>query len=154
MSERAQGPTPPSDDLRLVQEVTWLMIRMTARLQANFAVVAAEAGLTATQAKLLMQLRPSEALPMRVLAERLAYDPSNLTGVADKLEQRGAVERRPDPDDRRVKALAITAEGVRLRDAFWERLVSDPGPLGHLSRAQLTRLKDALTKALGPANGA
>ncbi|HEX6674066.1 MAG TPA: MarR family transcriptional regulator [Actinomycetes bacterium] len=153
MSERAQGVAPPSADLRLVQEVSWLMIRMTARLQANFAAIAAEAGLSATQAKLLMQLQPSEALPMRVLAERLAYDPSNLTGVADKLEQRGAVERRPDPDDRRVKALAVTAEGVRLRDAFWERLVSDPGPLGHLSRAQLTRLEAALVEALGPADG-
>ena len=151
MSERAQGAAPPSEDLRLVQEVTWLMIRMTARLQANFAAIAAEAGLTATQAKLLMQLRPSEALPMRALAERLSYDPSNLTGVADKLEQRGAVERRPDPGDRRVKALVITVEGQRLRDAFWERLVSDPGPLGHLSRAQLARLKDALVEALGTA---
>jgi DNA-binding MarR family transcriptional regulator len=129
------------------------MIRMTARLQANFAAVAAEAGLTATQAKVLMQLQPSEALPMRALAERLAYDPSNLTGVADKLEQRGAVERRPDANDRRVKALVITAEGLRLRDGFWERLVGDPGPLGHLSRAQLTRLKDALVEALGPADG-
>ncbi len=153
MSQRHQGQAPPSADLRLVQEVTWLMIAMTARLQANFAAIAAETGLTPTQAKLLMQLQPSEALPMRVLAERLSYDPSNLTGVADKLEQRGAVERRPDANDRRVKALVITAEGVRLRDAFWQRLVSDPGPLGHLSRAQLTRLKDALTKALGPADG-
>jgi len=153
VSQRHQGQAPPSADLRLVQEVTWLMIAMTARLQANFAAIAAETGLTATQAKLLMQLQPSEALPMRVLAERLSYDPSNLTGVADKLEQRGAVERRPDANDRRVKALVITAEGVRLRDAFWQRLVSDPGPLGHLSRAQLTRLKDALTKALGPADG-
>jgi DNA-binding MarR family transcriptional regulator len=125
------------------------MIRMTARLQANFAAIAAEAGLTATQAKLLMQLRPSEALPMRVLAERLEYDPSNLTGVADKLEHRGAVRRRPDPGDRRVKGLVITAEGVRLRDAFWRRLVGDPGPLGHLTRAQLTRLRDALDEALG-----
>jgi DNA-binding MarR family transcriptional regulator len=129
------------------------MIAMTARLQASFAAIAAETGLTATQAKVLMQLRPSEALPMRVLAERLSYDPSNLTGVADMLERRGAVERRPAPGDRRVKALAITGEGVRLRDAFWQRLVSDPGPLGHLSRAQLTGLKDALTEALGPADG-
>src|SRR6266545_3883516 len=91
---------------------------MAARLQANFAAIAAEAGLTATQAKLLMRLQPSEALPMRVLAEQLAYDPSNLTGVVDKLEQRGAAQRRPDPDDRRVKGLVITAEGVGVRTAL------------------------------------
>jgi hypothetical protein len=42
---------------------------------------------------------------------------------------------------------------VRLRDAFWRRLVGDPGPLGHLTRAQLTRLRDALTEALGPPGG-
>jgi DNA-binding MarR family transcriptional regulator len=150
VSQRARGPTPPTADLRLVQEVAGLVTAMAARLQANFAAIAAEAGLTATQAKLLMRLQPSEALPMRVLADQLAYDPSNLTGVVDKLEQRGAVRRRPDPDDRRVKGLVITAEGVRLRDAFWHRLVGDPGPLGHLNRAQLTRLREALAEALGP----
>jgi DNA-binding MarR family transcriptional regulator len=38
--------------------------------------------------------------------------------LIDRLERHGAVERRPDPSDRRVKSLALTPEGIRLREAF------------------------------------
>jgi DNA-binding MarR family transcriptional regulator len=47
-----------------------------------------------------------ELVPMRSLAARLDYDASNLSVLIDRLERRGAVERRPDPADRRVKAPA------------------------------------------------
>jgi DNA-binding MarR family transcriptional regulator len=153
VSRRDGTPSRPLEgsdpgDLRLVQEVTWRLLAMVERLQQGFAAHAGEFGLSAAQAKLLMQLQPSEELPMRALAERLRYDPSNLTGLVDKLEERGAVRRRPDPRDRRVKALVITEEGVRLRDGFWERVVHDPGPLERLDRAQLRRLQDLLGRAL------
>jgi DNA-binding MarR family transcriptional regulator len=148
VSPRREPPAPPSGDLRLVQEVTWLLLAAVDLLQQGFAAHAGRLGLSAAQAKVLMQLQPSEALPMRALAERLRYDPSNLTGLVDKLEERGAVRRRPDPRDRRVKALVITDEGMRLRDGFWERLVRDPGPLGRLSRAQLRSLQDLLRHAV------
>jgi DNA-binding MarR family transcriptional regulator len=131
-----------------VQEVTGLLLAMVERLQQGFAAHAGQAGLSAAQAKVLLQLQPSEALPMRALAERLRYDPSNLTGLIDRLEERGAVRRRPDPRDRRVKALAITDEGVRLRDGFWQRFSSDPGPLERLSGAQLRSLRQLLERAL------
>jgi DNA-binding MarR family transcriptional regulator len=144
------SPPPASAELRLVQEVAGLVLAMAQRLEDGFAAHAAELGLSAAQAKLLLALDPAQALPMRMLAERLPYDPSNLTGVADKLEERGAVQRRPDPRDRRVKGLAITTEGARLRQAFWRRLTGDPGPLGHLTHAQLTRLRDLLAHALDP----
>ena len=75
----------------------------------------------------LLTLVPGEAVPMRSLAARLDYDASNLSVLVDRLERRGAVERRPDPGDRRVKALALTAEGERLREAFWRDLVEDAG---------------------------
>ena len=39
---------------------------------------------------------------MRTLADRLGLDPANLTGVVDKLEERGLVTRQPHPQDRRV----------------------------------------------------
>ena len=145
--DEAPAPVAPAD-LELVQQVTWLLLVMAERLQGNFAAHASRFGLSAAQAKLLLALQPSQALPMRVLAERLSYDPSNLTGLADKLEDRGAVRRQPHPRDRRVKALAITDEGSRLRDAFWDQLTHDAGPLGHLTHAQLTRLRDALNQAL------
>src|SRR5947208_12031357 len=45
--------------------------------------------------KLLMQLRPGVGVPMRELAEHFGFDASYLTGLADALEERGLVERRP-----------------------------------------------------------
>jgi DNA-binding MarR family transcriptional regulator len=141
--------TQESGQLGLVREVVGLWFAMQARLQGHFATLAAEHGLSAVQAKVLVQLDPEVAVSMRTLADRLQYDPSNLTTVIDRLEQRGAVRRRPDPNDRRVKGLLLTEEGVRLRGAFWERLVNDAGPMGHLGTSELASLRDLLRAALG-----
>jgi DNA-binding MarR family transcriptional regulator len=65
--------------------------------------------LTAAQACMLEGL--TEPMSQREAAVRLGYDPSNITALADALESKGLVERRPDPTDRRVKTLARTAEG-------------------------------------------
>ena len=43
------------------------------------------------------------------------YDASYVTTIADQLEERGLIERQPHPTDRRVKSLALTPEGLRLR---------------------------------------
>jgi DNA-binding MarR family transcriptional regulator len=69
----------------------------------------------------------------------------------DRLAQRGAVERRADPTDRRVKALALTAAGVELRARFWHDLVNDPGPLAPLRDTDLRTLTRVLTKLDPPA---
>jgi DNA-binding MarR family transcriptional regulator len=128
--------------------VVGLWFEMQGRLQQNFADVAGEHSLTAIQAKVLMQLTPPSAITMRALADRLQYDPSNLTSVIDRLEEAGMVQRRPDPHDRRAKGLVLTEKGRRLRDAFWQRLIIEPGPLGGLSPAELELLRTLLESAL------
>ena len=40
--------------------------------------------------------------------------PSRMVALVDELEQRGLVERRPHPSDRRVRALYLTAEGREM----------------------------------------
>jgi DNA-binding MarR family transcriptional regulator len=95
-----------------------------------------------------MQLTPPSPITMRALAERLQYDPSNLTSVIDRLEEAGIVQRRPDPRDRRAKGLVLTERGQRLLGAFWQRLINEPGPLGGLSPAELKRLRTVLKSAL------
>lgn len=93
---------------------------------------------------MLLLLEPGETIPMRRLATRLAYDASNLSTLIDRLESRGVVTRRPDPTDRRIKALALPEDGVRLRTTFWTGLVSDPGPLAPLTDDQLRTLDGLL----------
>jgi DNA-binding MarR family transcriptional regulator len=138
----------PADHLRLEGEVVGLWFEMQARLEAHFTQLAADHGLSAMQAKVLMQLQPNGAVTMRALADQLRYDASNLTGVIDRLEERGAVKRQPHPQDRRVKGVLLTDAGVRLRQAFWKRLTERSGPLGQLNRRQLADLGTLLSGAL------
>jgi DNA-binding MarR family transcriptional regulator len=58
--------------------------------------------------------------PMRsqaALAEAIGADKTRIIRTLDDLQDRGYIERTPDPDDRRVRLLAITAPGRRLKDA-------------------------------------
>jgi len=132
----------------MVQEVIGLWVQMQSRLQEHFAALAAEHSLSAIQAKILIQLDPAGTVTMRALADRIRYDPSNLTTVIDRLEALGAVERRPDARDRRAKGLVLTDEGLSLRDAFWQRLSNEVGPLGGLDMKELAQLRSLLQLAL------
>ncbi|MFF9853407.1 MarR family winged helix-turn-helix transcriptional regulator [Streptomyces litmocidini] len=83
----------------------------------DFTVAAASENLTASQGKALTVLRRGPAA-MRALAETMACDASNMTGIIDRLEQRGLVRREADTADRRVKNVILTAEGRRVTDAI------------------------------------
>ncbi|WP_062303755.1 MarR family winged helix-turn-helix transcriptional regulator [Demequina subtropica] len=50
----------------------------------------------------------------RDLAERLRLDPSQVVALVDGLEERGLVERRLDPSDRRARIVVATPEGLAL----------------------------------------
>jgi 4'-phosphopantetheinyl transferase len=52
--------------------------------------------------------------PMRVLAEALDVSQASATGIVDRMEQRGLVERRRDEEDRRIVRVALTDEGRTL----------------------------------------
>jgi len=137
-------PSPSSERLRLMLDVKLGLLSVADRLRQNWGAHAAAVGLSPAQVTALLTLVPGEAVPMRSLAARLDYDASNLSVLVDRLERRGAVERRLDPGDRRVKALALTPEGERLRAAFWRALTEDPGPLAPLGAEDLRALAQVL----------
>ena len=86
-------------------------------LQKEVASVLAGLELTEALADVLWQLDPAgPPLARRTLADRLHCDPSNLTFLVDRLEERGLAERVADPADRRVKAVQLTAAGARTRE--------------------------------------
>ncbi|MGY2061735.1 MarR family winged helix-turn-helix transcriptional regulator [Nocardia gipuzkoensis] len=99
----------------ITSPLTLLIARFVTAYMHDFLTAAEGHGLTLTQAKLLLALNePPGEQPMRALAAQLACDPSNLTGVADRMEARGLVRRTVNPSDRRVKYLAATEEGREL----------------------------------------
>jgi DNA-binding MarR family transcriptional regulator len=53
----------------------------------------------------------SDGQSQHALAERLGIPPSRMVALVDGLEEMGLLERRPDPDDRRVRGLFLTRKG-------------------------------------------
>jgi DNA-binding MarR family transcriptional regulator len=88
-------------------------------------------------------------LPMSTLADALACDASNVTGIVDKLESRGLIARRGADHDRRVKMLCVTELGRSLRDRLVKRLLEPPAALAALPLDLRTRLTATLRKVIG-----
>ncbi len=128
----------------------WALLLQVAfeRVHAHFAAAVAELDLAPVQAKALHELNVEPPISMRELAERLKSDPSNVTGLIDRLEARGLVERRPDPSDRRIKGLALTSGGARMRERLFARLYSAPPAVAELSEPDQRCLRDVLQRIL------
>src|SRR5438552_10697550 len=96
----------------------------------------AEFDLSPVQCHVLHLIEPGRPVPMSRLAETLSCDASNVTGLIDRLESRGLVQRRPSAADRRVKALQLTPVGARLRAQLLRRMAGRSLPLSRLSRGE------------------
>lgn len=84
------------------------------------------------------------------LAETLACDASNVTGLVDRLESRGLIRRRASAHDRRVKVLQLTPTGTRVRAQVLRRMSGRSLPLSRLSLEQqraLVTILEALVDA-------
>ncbi|MER5755139.1 MarR family transcriptional regulator [Streptomyces sp. NPDC002088] len=132
----------------LTMEVVELIGEVVSRYYEDYEAAAEDHALTGAQARLL-SLLSLEPLPMRKLAQKLKCEPSNVTGIVDRLESRGLVERRPDPHDRRVKLAAATEEGLRVAKGLREGLRFAREPLAGLSDAERLALRDLLRRMLG-----
>jgi DNA-binding MarR family transcriptional regulator len=121
-------------------------IGMTQRMVAGAAL--RELGLSFSQAHALRTLDDEQPMPMSALAERLFCDASNVTGLVDRLEARGLVERHPTEGDRRVKGLTLTPAGIALRERALEIMSEPPAALAALSATDQRALRDILARAL------
>lgn len=134
----------------IIEELIGLVFGAAGHLSADFNAAGAEHGLPHAQALLLLNL--DEPMPMRAIADSLACEPSNVTGIVDGLERRGLVVRQADPGDRRVKQVVLTADGKRTRDllrargyAHAEKFFDVPGEV----RVQLRDLLAGLLAGAG-----
>ena len=104
--------------------------------------------LTGPTANLLWMLKPDdEPQSLRKLATLLHCDPSNVTLLSTKLEERGLAERRPHPRDGRVRTLVLTPEGRRVREQLLG-IVAKRSPFAELDADEQRQLQALLGKAL------
>jgi DNA-binding MarR family transcriptional regulator len=109
----------------------------------------AEFDLTPAQAQLLIQLDPLRPIAMSELANMLGCDASNVTGLVDRLEERGMIERRAAAADRRVKKIAITPPGAKQRNRILDRWHEPPPQIAALPQKDIRELLRILRKAAG-----
>ena len=124
-----------------------LLMRFFFAQRAHLPVSGAEFDLSPVQCHVLHLIEPGRPLPMSRLADTLSCDASNVTGLVDRLESRGLVQRQPSAHDRRVKVLHLTPTGSRLRTQLLRRMAGQSLPLSRLSldqRRTLVTLLEAL----------
>ncbi len=127
-------------------EAWGLFFELFGRYRPRWLAIMGEYGLKPPMVHVLQDL--DEPKPMGKLAVSLHCDNSNITWIVDRLEERGYVERRPDPGDRRVKLIALTEEGRAVRDQITDRISEAPAEITALAASDRRALRDILRRAL------
>jgi MarR family transcriptional regulator, organic hydroperoxide resistance regulator len=125
-----------------------LLLRLGELVRRHTFAACEELGLRPAQAEVLQQLVPGQLVRVTDLAHTHGCEVSNITGIADRLEAQGLVERKAVPGDRRAKALVLTPAGLQRRQQLLERLAQEPPELAPLSPADRRLLGRLLAAAL------
>jgi DNA-binding MarR family transcriptional regulator len=96
--------------------------------------------------------RAKNALTMRQLAEMMAVQPTNLSGIVKALRVRGLVQQQLNTEDTRSLLVSLTAQGEQFLRGFlpghWQHIESLMGSVSEKSRADLVRLLEELAKSI------
>jgi DNA-binding MarR family transcriptional regulator len=99
---------------------------------------------------LLRNVAASEGISQQAIGERLGVAPSRMVAFVDSLEERGLLERRQNPDDRRARALFLTAAGRKLLTRAFQVAVGHEQALCQdLSEGERAQLLDLLSRVGG-----
>jgi DNA-binding MarR family transcriptional regulator len=130
---------PADEAWRLLTAV--MMVR-----KEEFPALAASFGLNPGAMHALLQLDPDEPQSMSSLAGAWKCDASNVTWLVDRLEEHGLAERRAHPTDRRIRTVALTRRGAKVRSQVEARMYEAPEILRELSARDLEVLTKVLRK--------
>src|SRR5271167_4012379 len=134
------------------QEAALSVVRTSDQLQIRFARLFREHGLTPSQYNVLRILRgEGKPLPILEIASRTITIVPGITGLIDRLEEAGLVNRLRCDKDRRVIYVALTDQGTKtLADLDEPLLALHRKLMGHLSQGDLKDLIRLLEKLREP----
>ncbi len=122
------------------------LVELATEIQRRMPCIAAHFGLSLPQCQALRCLEPDKPVAMGCLAQSLGCDASNVTGIVDRLDALGLIERRFAERDRRVRMLTLTARGAEVRGDLLARIYQPPASFEALSPEELDTLVDILEK--------
>lgn len=145
---RFRSAHPPAPSTEVAHQLSRAFFDLVMRQTGWFRSASADCGLSPFQAKTLLHMDAKRPSTMSEVAQTAACEPSNLTGIIDKLEARGLVRRRSTSDDRRIKMVSLTPEGAALRGRLVARFSEPAAWMLALSTRDQRQLRDILRKAL------
>ena len=132
------------DDIRYFG---WITADVSRLMRTVFDRRVRSLGLTRTQWLALVRLHRRPGASQSELADMMEIEKAPAGRIVDRLEEKSWIERRPDPADRRVNRIYLTALGERIHDAITpiaEATVHDA--LAGLSRADRKRVTQLMAQ--------
>src|ERR1700683_36789 len=153
----AEQPAEPDQEVLGVgsdqRDLIDALVRASFAAMAVLKRIGAEHDLSLTPLRVPGILR-DRRVKMSELADYLGLDKSTISGLVDRAEKRGLLQRAPNPADGRATDVFLTAEGVQLADLGEAKIVRSLSPMtGKLTRAEtlrLTALLEHVLKQEGP----
>lgn len=131
----------------LDEQIGFLMRRAQQRHIAIFQRIMGDDGPTPTQFAAMSKLSAGEEISQNLLGRMTAMDPATIKGVIARLEERGLVERLPDPDDQRRVRVRLSAAGHDAVPGLIEKARAiTAATLAPLSREEAERLLALLAR--------
>jgi len=143
-AEKRRAMTDPIEQTH-ARRVWYRLLRLEARMRVAVSERLRSIDLSVPQCDVLSTLTEKEGVSQQELAQRLYVTKGNISGLLDRLEQAGLVERRPTPGDRRQYAIGLTAEGRRRAEqaiALQHEIIADT--FGKLPDAVLSGFEENL----------
>ena len=107
----SDGDAPPLAADKAPRSLAFLLSQVGIHASARFSGRLAEVDLSPPLFRVLNLVDAAEGRSQQAIARAVQAPPSRMVGFVDDLEERGLVERRADPNDRRVRALYLTSAG-------------------------------------------
>lgn len=151
MSIRQDISEPESTPTEIEFEAYTLLRQVNSMLETYNRYDLRREELTVPQFMILTYATP-DGVPLSSLSSRMLCDNSNLTGIVERLISKGYVERRPDPQDRRVSLICLTPDGAeklrRIKPRHHARVSRRMRSLAPAEVAQLHTLLQTLFQGL------
>jgi DNA-binding MarR family transcriptional regulator len=137
--------TPESD--RMAQEILRALRRITRSMDISSRRLMSARGLSIPQLLCLQHLREFGPLTSGALAKAMALSPPTITGILDRLELRGLLNRERRPEDKRRVLVGLTPAGRNLANAAPSSLEKQLGrALSGLSRSERAAIHEAIAQ--------